>query len=244
MNNQLIHATNYELAIKQRDEARAELEKVTVERDGALFAAASHLRTVEQQRKIIEGMPRQGDDEMPISRSTYGTKEACEAEHARRAALSARPAAAPQQAVSVPEDVCRENLESAYKDLGLAKLVVTQLQERLQQADARILELESSPAATPAPTVAGDGGLEYWRGKAIKLAEKLTEATAPKPEANAAIQPAGDDAARYRLLRRKVCIAGGKFHILNLDPIYLASHAEIELDAAIDAQLIETKGKT
>lgn len=49
MTNQMIHATNYELAIKQRDEARAE-------RDSAQFAAASHLRTVEQQAKIIAGM--------------------------------------------------------------------------------------------------------------------------------------------------------------------------------------------
>lgn len=44
-----------------------------------------------------------------------------------------------------------------------------------------------------------------------------------------------EDAERYRLLRRKVCITGGKFHILNLDPRYIAPDAAVELDAAIDA---------
>ena len=45
------------------------------------------------------------------------------------------------------------------------------------------------------------------------------------------------DAARYRWLRRKVCIVGGKFHILNLDPRYIAPDAAIELDSAIDAAM-------
>lgn len=45
------------------------------------------------------------------------------------------------------------------------------------------------------------------------------------------------DADRYRWLRRKVCIVGGKFHILNLDPRYIAPDAAVELDAAIDAEL-------
>lgn len=45
------------------------------------------------------------------------------------------------------------------------------------------------------------------------------------------------DAERYRLLRRKVCIVGGKFHILNLDPRYIAPDAAVELDAAIDAAM-------
>ncbi len=45
------------------------------------------------------------------------------------------------------------------------------------------------------------------------------------------------DAARYRWLRRKVCIVGGKFHILNLDPRYIAPDAAIELDSAIDAAI-------
>lgn len=120
--------------------------------EGSQFAAASHLRTVEQQAKIIAGnaekvliaealavfdlmlvgctvpnfadyqngdgeeigarmdalhaalkagqaAPIQSGDEIPVSMSTYGTKEACEAEHARRAMLAAAPtppAAQPQ----------------------------------------------------------------------------------------------------------------------------------------------------
>ena len=57
--------------------------------------------------------------------------------------------------------------------------------------------------------------------------------------ARLAAQTADDaqDAARYRLLRRKVCIVGGKFHILNLDPRYIAPDAAVELDAAIDAAI-------
>lgn len=42
------------------------------------------------------------------------------------------------------------------------------------------------------------------------------------------------DAARYRVLRRKVCIAGGKFHILNLAPTYVAPNAAVELDSVLD----------
>ena len=50
---------------------------------------------------------------------------------------------------------------------------------------------------------------------------------------------AGDalDAARYRKLRRKVCIAGGQFHILNLAPTYVAPDAAVELDSVLDAAL-------
>lgn len=53
----------------------------------------------------------------------------------------------------------------------------------------------------------------------------------------AALEAAREDAERYRLLRRKVCIAGGEFHILNLGPRYIAPDAAVELDAAIDAAL-------
>lgn len=50
---------------------------------------------------------------------------------------------------------------------------------------------------------------------------------------------AGDarDAARYRALRRKVCIVDGQFHILNLAPTYVAPDSAIELDHAIDAAI-------
>jgi hypothetical protein len=53
----------------------------------------------------------------------------------------------------------------------------------------------------------------------------------------AALASRDKDSERYKLLRRKVAIAGGKFHILNLDPTYCAPSAEIELDAVIDAAL-------
>jgi hypothetical protein len=50
------------------------------------------------------------------------------------------------------------------------------------------------------------------------------------------------DAERYRLLRRKVCIAGGEFHIINLDPRYIAPDAAVELDATIDAAIRKSEG--
>lgn len=43
------------------------------------------------------------------------------------------------------------------------------------------------------------------------------------------------DAERYRNFRRKVCIVGDSFHILNIRPTYVAPDAAIELDSAIDA---------
>lgn len=49
------------------------------------------------------------------------------------------------------------------------------------------------------------------------------------------------DAERYQFLCRKVAIAGGKFHILNLAPTYCAPRADIELDSVIDAQILAEK---
>lgn len=43
------------------------------------------------------------------------------------------------------------------------------------------------------------------------------------------------DAERYRVARRKVCIVGDSFHVINLRPTYVAPDAAIEFDAAIDA---------
>lgn len=50
---------------------------------------------------------------------------------------------------------------------------------------------------------------------------------------------AGDalDAKRYRELRRKVCIVGSQFHILNLGPTYIAPDAAVELDSVLDAAI-------
>lgn len=45
------------------------------------------------------------------------------------------------------------------------------------------------------------------------------------------------DAARYRRLRRKVCIIGNEFSLLNTAPTYVAPNAAIELDAVTDAQI-------
>lgn len=46
------------------------------------------------------------------------------------------------------------------------------------------------------------------------------------------------DAARYRYLRRKVAIAGGQFHFLNLPaPTFVAPSAAIELDAVLTAAI-------
>ncbi len=51
------------------------------------------------------------------------------------------------------------------------------------------------------------------------------------------------DAERYRLLRKKVCIVGASFHIINLSPRYVAPRADIELDAAIDAARTQETSK-
>lgn len=45
------------------------------------------------------------------------------------------------------------------------------------------------------------------------------------------------DAERYRLLRRKVCIVGASFHIVNARPTYVAPDPAAELDASLDALL-------
>lgn len=58
----------------------------------------------------------------------------------------------------------------------------------------------------------------------------------------AALEEAREDAERYRWLRRKVRLAGGEFHILNLDPRYIAQDSAAELDAAIDAAMQRTSG--
>lgn len=47
----------------------------------------------------------------------------------------------------------------------------------------------------------------------------------------------GRDAERYRVARRKVCIVGDSFHVINLRPTYVAPDAAIEFDAAIDAAI-------
>lgn len=44
-----------------------------------------------------------------------------------------------------------------------------------------------------------------------------------------------NNASRYEILRRNVCIVGSEFHILNLAPRYVAPCAAIELDAVLDA---------
>lgn len=52
------------------------------------------------------------------------------------------------------------------------------------------------------------------------------------------------DAARYRLLRRKVVIVGSEFCVLNIRPRYVAPDAAVELDAALDESLAATVAKT
>lgn len=51
----------------------------------------------------------------------------------------------------------------------------------------------------------------------------------------------GLDAERYRVARRKVCIVGDSFHVINLRPTYVALDAAIEFDAAIDAAIARGK---
>jgi len=46
-----------------------------------------------------------------------------------------------------------------------------------------------------------------------------------------------EDAARYRLLRQKICIVGNAFHIINVSPTYVAPDAAIELDAVLDSAM-------
>lgn len=52
------------------------------------------------------------------------------------------------------------------------------------------------------------------------------------------------DAERYRIARRKVCIVGDAFHIINVRPTYVAPDASIEFDSAIDAIAAKAKGKS
>lgn len=99
------------------------LNQILNERHGAQFAAASHLRTVEQQRKIIEGMPSQQTDlaKRLLEKASRSSDQfnavtvtkvdlvaiCCEANRYYigmmnwKRTAEAQPAAAPQQAVSV-----------------------------------------------------------------------------------------------------------------------------------------------
>lgn len=74
--------------------------------------------------------------------------------------------------------------------------------------------------------------LQYRLGWNNCLADCRAAILADAPAAGDAL-----DAARYRKLRRKVCIAGGQFHILNLAPTYVAPDAAVELDSVLDAAL-------
>lgn len=89
-----------------------------------------------------------------------------------------------------------------------------------------------------------------WTSDLAKASREINRATEADharlrreiSDLTARLAAAEADAERYRLLRRKVGIAGGLFHILNLAPTYVAPNAAIELDAAIDAAIAqETK---
>lgn len=59
---------------------------------------------------------------------------------------------------------------------------------------------------------------------------------------HAAVMELERDAKRYHLLRRKVCIVGDSFHVINIKPTYIAPDAAIELDSAIDADIAKDAG--
>ena len=69
-------------------------------------------------------------------------------------------------------------------------------------------------------------------GRLGELADAAIAAMRPAPAAGDAL-----DAARYRKVRRKVCIVGSQFHILNLAPTYVAPDAAVELDSVLDAAI-------
>lgn len=66
------------------------------------------------------------------------------------------------------------------------------------------------------------------------LLVRLSDAESALKARDAEIERLRGDAERYRTLRRKVCIVGSNFHIVNLAPTYVAPDAAVELDAAID----------
>lgn len=86
-------------------------------------------------------------DELPITRSTYGTKEECEAEHARRAARAAAPVSGPSDAANFERmfvAAC-EDLAAISDTLGL--------DSDIEGGAAPILEaIESLRTAAPMPS--------------------------------------------------------------------------------------------
>lgn len=72
--------------------------------------------------------------------------------------------------------------------------------------------------------------LMFSRDEMLKAGRDIEQAVLQSPE----IQALRKDAERYQLARRKVCIFGSQFHIINLAPRYVAPDAAIEFDSAID----------
>lgn len=134
------------------------LHQILSERDGALFAATSHLRTVEQQRKIIEGMPGKGGEYAElIERLTdyanepgYSHCDYADTMKQAAAALAARPAAAPQQAVSVLDGW---QLVPVQPTAAMADAGATTDSERESVWAAYLAAAPTPPTATPAPTL-------------------------------------------------------------------------------------------
>ncbi|MCJ9708932.1 hypothetical protein LWS69_07825 [Bordetella hinzii] len=121
-------------------------------------------------------------------------------------------------------------------------------------ADGRYTMREALPAmaqSAQAPAAAGDALEDYkvngaqaarWAPSSAHWSGELCRLFGPDAREGinvleARLRDAERDAFRYRTLRRKVSIAGGKFHILNLDPRYIAPDAAVELDATIDAAI-------
>lgn len=120
--------------------------------------------------------------------------------------------------------------------------VAAQKEDDAQETYPQMMPAELSQFLSDVMTAAG----LVSHGKQCKaLGERLGDACMRLrlhyPEPFAALEAAREDAERYRLLRRKVCIAGGEFHILNLDPRYIAQDSAAELDAAIDAAMLEAR---
>lgn len=143
----------------------------------------------------------------------------------------------------VPIEPTPEMLEAARRAPLPAVMVDSRsATENLQHKAAYAAMLGAAPC-TPASVAPGDAQKVYHFEQRSQFGPwiEVEKPTAKSVEfvKRSEAPAAGDalDAARYRKLRRKVCIAGGQFHILNLAPTYVAPDAAVELDSVLDAAL-------
>ena len=200
-------------------------------------------RAAQLVRDMRRGQPRTA----VIGQTKAASAEPVPVEIERLAINRYRPVPAGALAYKVVAGDGSRSLFSGTKDE--CQIVARKLTEAF--LDGAHVAINAAPVAAQAPAAAGDALEDYkvngaqaarWAPSSAHWSGELCRLFGPDAREGinvleARLRDAERDAFRYRTLRRKVSIAGGKFHILNLDPRYIAPDAAVELDATIDAAI-------